>query len=210
LSSAIGARPSAASETWRSTKARKLAGVDQQVVDGAVVLAAHGEHLEHLPALGLDAAHELGHVLAPVEGGDDGVELEPQTAGPDLVGEDQAARDVPAGPAPERGLHGLVGAVDREADPVEVTGVRGEQLRQPGAVADDAGDEAEPARLGEQRADVRVQGRLTAGEVELLAAGLAEQPQQGSACSRLSWPRSRGRWRSRTGSGSCTACRGGS
>ena len=30
-----------------------------------------------------------------------------------------------------------------------------------------------------QRADVRVEGRLTAGEVELLAAGLAEQAQQG-------------------------------
>jgi hypothetical protein len=91
----------------------------------------------------------------------------------------QAAGDVAAGPAPERGLDGLVGAVDREADPVEIGRVRGEQLRQPGAVADDAGDEAEPARLGEQRADVRVEGRLTAGEVELLAAGLAEQAQQG-------------------------------
>jgi hypothetical protein len=172
------------SEAWRSTKAWNCAAVDQQVVDGAVVLAADGQHLEHLPALGLDLAHELGHVLAPVEGGDDGVELEPQAAGADLVGVGEAAGDVAAGPAPERGLGGLVGAVDREADPVEVGGVRGEQLRQPGAVADDAGDEAEPARLGEQRADVRVQGRLTAGEVELLAAGLAEQAQQESGRAR--------------------------
>jgi hypothetical protein len=40
----------------------------------------------------------------------------------------EAAGDVAAGSAPERGLGGLVGAVDREADPVEVGGVRGEQL----------------------------------------------------------------------------------
>ena len=57
---------------------------------------------EHLPALGLDLAHELGHVLAPVEGGDDGVELEPQAAGSYLVGVGQATGDVPVRARPGR------------------------------------------------------------------------------------------------------------
>jgi hypothetical protein len=122
----------------------------------------------------------------------------------------EAAGDVTAGAAAEGGLGDLVGAVDREADPVQVAGVRGEQLRQPGAVADDACDEAEAARLGDQRADVRVQGRLTAGEVELLAAGLAEQAEQEQGVLEAELVGDRGRWRSRTGSGSCRACRGGS
>lgn len=53
---------------------------DHQLVDLAIVFAAHRQHLKQLPTLGRQPPHHRAHVLADIAPGDDRVALDPHVA----------------------------------------------------------------------------------------------------------------------------------
>lgn len=140
--------------------------------DKGVVLAGDGGSLEELPTGGGEGAHESGHVVLSIQGGDDRVKLESDAhrAGGDgeaevMVGREGAAGSVRAA----NGRHsGCVGAICTERQKVERAGKRGEAGGiEATAISDQIDESALFLGGGEQLGQAAIERGFAAGEGEL-------------------------------------------
>ena len=144
-----------------------------------IVLPAHHEHLEDLPAERLQPRDHIGHVLGVVQATDDSIELELDIIHAAPVTDVEEPLHIIAIAPPDANVGLLVERVARHGQHVDIAAMLTQELLSDlGAVCDDGGGfemELLLAVAQHGRQELGLQERLTACNVELLHAGLAEE-----------------------------------